>query len=120
MQLNEAPKITLPPTGLEANFSDTELTVQDTVRKFTRQLVNANGAIFVGNHRLRVHPIQLSSDGTQDVRGKFAPSYLQVVDEIPKTASEKPRERFLLDAFDLRADNIFTEQTANLSFAIGE
>ncbi len=29
----------------------------------------------------------------------FVPSYLQVVDEIPKTASEKPQERFLLDRF---------------------
>jgi crotonobetaine/carnitine-CoA ligase len=27
------------------------------------------------------------------------PSYLQVVDEIPKTASEKPQERFLLERF---------------------
>jgi len=27
------------------------------------------------------------------------PQYLQVVDEIPKTASEKPQERFLLDRF---------------------
>ncbi len=29
----------------------------------------------------------------------FVPSYLQVVDDIPKTASEKPQERFLLDRF---------------------
>ncbi len=29
----------------------------------------------------------------------FIPSYLQVVDEIPKTASEKPQERFLKDRF---------------------
>ncbi|HYB90334.1 MAG TPA: AMP-binding protein [Candidatus Binataceae bacterium] len=29
----------------------------------------------------------------------FVPSYLQVVDEIPKTASEKPQERFLMDRF---------------------
>ena len=28
----------------------------------------------------------------------FVPSYLQVVDEIPKTASEKPIERFAPDA----------------------
>ena len=36
------------------------------------------------------------------VRGlesNFVPSYLQVVDEIPKTASEKPQERFLMDRF---------------------
>jgi crotonobetaine/carnitine-CoA ligase len=29
----------------------------------------------------------------------FVPSYLQIVDEIPKTASEKPQERFLLARF---------------------
>jgi crotonobetaine/carnitine-CoA ligase len=39
----------------------------------------------------------------------FVPSYLQIVDEIPKTASEKPQERFLLDAFDVDAANVFTE-----------
>jgi crotonobetaine/carnitine-CoA ligase len=38
----------------------------------------------------------------------FVPSYLQIVDEIPKTASEKPQERFLLDAFSETADNVFT------------
>ncbi len=36
----------------------------------------------------------------------FVPSYLQVVDEIPKTASEKPQERFLLDAFSAGGPNI--------------
>jgi crotonobetaine/carnitine-CoA ligase len=36
----------------------------------------------------------------------FVPSYLQVVDEIPKTASEKPQERFLLAAFSPDADGV--------------
>jgi crotonobetaine/carnitine-CoA ligase len=40
----------------------------------------------------------------------FVPSYLQVVPEIPKTASEKPQERFLLEAFDPAAPNVFTER----------
>lgn len=30
----------------------------------------------------------------------FVPSYLHIVDEIPKTISEKPQERFLLERFD--------------------
>jgi len=38
----------------------------------------------------------------------FVPSFLQVVAEIPKTASEKPQERFLLEAFDTAAGNIFS------------
>ncbi len=33
------------------------------------------------------------------LESNFVPSYLQVVDEIPKTASEKPQERFLLERF---------------------
>ncbi len=37
------------------------------------------------------------------------PSYLQVVAEIPKTASEKPQERFLLDDFDAGGKHILTE-----------
>lgn len=34
------------------------------------------------------------------------PRFVQVVDEIPKTASEKPQERFLLQAFDTAAANV--------------
>jgi len=40
----------------------------------------------------------------------FVPSYLQVVDEIPKTASEKPQERFLRAAFAVDAANVFMER----------
>jgi crotonobetaine/carnitine-CoA ligase len=40
----------------------------------------------------------------------FVPSYLQVVDEIPKTASEKPMERVLLAQFAADAGNVFTEE----------
>lgn len=39
----------------------------------------------------------------------FVPSYLHLVDAIPKTASEKPQERFLLDAFDPEADFVLSE-----------
>ncbi|HWP65108.1 MAG TPA: AMP-binding protein [Candidatus Limnocylindria bacterium] len=35
------------------------------------------------------------------------PSYLQLVDEIPKTASEKPQERFLLERFAPNAPGVF-------------
>jgi crotonobetaine/carnitine-CoA ligase len=38
----------------------------------------------------------------------FVPSYIQLVDEIPKTASEKPQERFLKDSFSVTGDNIYT------------
>jgi len=42
----------------------------------------------------------------------FVPSYLQVVDEIPKTASEKPQERFLLERFAPDGPGIFTQTRA--------
>jgi carnitine-CoA ligase len=40
----------------------------------------------------------------------FVPTFLQVVDEIPKTASEKPQERVLLQEFDPRAANVYMER----------
>jgi crotonobetaine/carnitine-CoA ligase len=44
------------------------------------------------------------------LESNFVPSYLQVVDEIPKTASEKPQERFLLDRFSPEAPGVFTPE----------
>jgi len=44
------------------------------------------------------------------LESNFVPSYLQVVDEIPKTASEKPQERFLLERFAPDGRGIFTEK----------
>ncbi len=37
----------------------------------------------------------------------FIPSYLQIVAEIPKTASEKPQERFLLERFAPDAEGVY-------------
>lgn len=37
------------------------------------------------------------------------PSWLQIVDEIPKTASEKPQERFLLERFAPDAPGVWSE-----------
>lgn len=45
----------------------------------------------------------------QHLERNFVPSFLHLVDEIPKTASEKPQERFLLEAFDPNADFIIAE-----------
>lgn len=45
----------------------------------------------------------------EQLESNFVPSYLQLVAEIPKTASEKPQERFLVEAFDVNADNVFEE-----------
>ena len=43
----------------------------------------------------------------QKLDANAIPSYLQIVNEIPKTASEKPIERFLLDTFAVDANNVF-------------
>jgi crotonobetaine/carnitine-CoA ligase len=43
------------------------------------------------------------------LESNFVPSYLQVLDEIPKTVSEKPQERFLLEAFDVTSPDVHTE-----------
>lgn len=39
----------------------------------------------------------------------FVPTYIHVVDEIPKTASEKPQERFLLERFAPGAPGVHVE-----------
>ncbi len=44
----------------------------------------------------------------QGLESNFIPSYLQVVDEIPKTASEKPQERFLAERFAVDAEGVYT------------
>ena len=46
----------------------------------------------------------------EGLESNFVPSYLQVLDEIPKTASEKPQERFLLAEFAPERPNVFAEE----------
>jgi crotonobetaine/carnitine-CoA ligase len=46
--------------------------------------------------------------GTLDANS--VPDFIQVVSEIPKTASEKPQERFLLEALDIHSDNVFAQE----------
>jgi crotonobetaine/carnitine-CoA ligase len=48
----------------------------------------------------------------EGLESNFVPSYLQVVDEIPKTASEKPQERFLLERFAPDAPGVFARSSA--------
>jgi crotonobetaine/carnitine-CoA ligase len=39
------------------------------------------------------------------------PDYIQVLDEIPKTASEKPQERFLAEAFEANPADVYAAPT---------
>lgn len=43
------------------------------------------------------------------LEGNFVPGYIQILDEIPKTASEKPQERFCVEAFENHPDQVHTE-----------
>lgn len=47
----------------------------------------------------RFDPASVFATCVKGLESNFVPSYLQVVEEIPKTASEKPQERFLLERF---------------------
>jgi crotonobetaine/carnitine-CoA ligase len=44
-------------------------------------------------------PASVFATCVKGLEPNFVPAYLQVVDEIPKTASEKPQDRFLVDRF---------------------
>ena len=43
-----------------------------------------------------------------ELEANFVPSYLHLVSEIPKTASEKPQERFLLEAFSKDSEDVIS------------
>ncbi|PCH94692.1 MAG: ATP-dependent acyl-CoA ligase [Gammaproteobacteria bacterium] len=49
---------------------------------------------------------QICNDLKKNLEANLIPSYLQVVEKIPKTASEKPQERFLLQTFSVDATNV--------------
>jgi crotonobetaine/carnitine-CoA ligase len=40
------------------------------------------------------------------LEANFVPGFVQVLAQIPKTASEKPQERFLIEAFEARPDTV--------------
>ena len=45
----------------------------------------------------------------KQLEANFVPTFLQIVEQIPKTASEKPQERFLLELFSEDALNVYTQ-----------
>jgi crotonobetaine/carnitine-CoA ligase len=46
----------------------------------------------------------------EELESNFVPSYLQILDEIPKTISEKPQERFLIELFESDKADVYTEE----------
>ena len=45
----------------------------------------------------------------QQLEANFIPTFVQTVEQIPKTASEKPQERFLLEIFSEEARNVHVQ-----------
>jgi len=66
-------------------------------------------AALVTQSRESFDPASVFAACRAGLEANFVPSYLQVVDEIPKTASEKPQERFLMEKFGPDRPDIFTE-----------
>jgi crotonobetaine/carnitine-CoA ligase len=59
--------------------------------------------------RARFEPQAVFAACRAGLEANSVPSWLQVVDEIPKTASEKPQERYLLDRFAPDAPGVYSE-----------
>jgi crotonobetaine/carnitine-CoA ligase len=53
-----------------------------------------------------IEPLSVREHCRAGLESNFVPSYLQIVDEIPKTASEKPQERFLRERFESRPQEV--------------
>jgi carnitine-CoA ligase len=64
-------------------------------------VVPVDGAIF--------SPASVFEHCRRGLEPNFVPSYLQVVAEIPKTASEKPQERFLIEKFAPEREGVFPQ-----------
>ncbi len=67
-------------------------------------------AAVVSSRHVPFSPAAVFAACRERLEANFVPTYLQVVDEIPKTASEKPLERFLIDRFSPTARDVYTEK----------
>jgi carnitine-CoA ligase len=64
-------------------------------------------AAIVPTNRAAFDAASVFAQCRRELEPNFVPSYLQVVSEIPKTASEKPQERFLIERFAPDAEDVF-------------
>ncbi len=60
--------------------------------------------------RTRFDPSAIFADCRRKLEANFIPSFLQVLGEIPKTASEKPQDRFLIEALKASAAEVYEYQ----------
>ncbi|RRJ83212.1 class I adenylate-forming enzyme family protein [Aestuariirhabdus litorea] len=66
-------------------------------------------AAIVVSEAVDFDPKSLFAHCRRELEASFVPAYLQRVEEIPKTASEKPQERFLLEQFHAPGAQLFTQ-----------
>ncbi len=64
-------------------------------------------AAMVLNDPASFAPADVFSLCRDHLEANSVPGFLQIVDKIPKTASEKPQERFLLEKFNVAASNVY-------------
>lgn len=67
-----------------------------------------------------VDPGSIFTHCRRGLEANAVPSWLQIVDEIPKTASEKPQERFLLEHFAPDATGVWSETSTRAAAGRGE
>ena len=60
--------------------------------------------------RARFDPSALFAYCREKLEANFVPIYLQIVDEIPKTASEKPQDRFLIEALTVPGAEVYADR----------
>ena len=60
--------------------------------------------------RARFDPSAVFAYCREKLEANFVPSYLQIVDEIPKTASEKPQDRFLIEALGVPGAEVYVDR----------
>jgi len=65
-------------------------------------------AAVVPTDRTQFEPASLFTACRHALAANAMPSYLQVVSALPKTLSEKPQKRFLLEHFDPAGPDVFT------------
>lgn len=66
-------------------------------------------AAVVPRDRSQFDPQDVYAHCYERLERNFVPSYIQVMDEIPKTASEKPMKRFCEEALKNDPDSVFTD-----------
>lgn len=64
-------------------------------------------AAIVPKNRRHFEPQALHRHCKARLEANFVPSYIQVLDEIPKTASEKPQDRFLIELLQKRPADVY-------------